>query len=259
MVDAAEVWDITHMQSASGEATPLQIFLQRAIDAAPKTRGYYDKLLQERLGTKGKPLYDIHRGKIVSPSIATVQAIAEVLGQPRELLLRAMDGEDVHPAAASNAVAKVRPTSDHLPTRSAHAGDGAIALKQIDMGFSMGPGANIDDYVEEGTLDFDAGLLRSITRSPADRLYVARGDGDSMFPTLVNDDMVIFDTLQRQLNLQDRIWACSIHGAGAIKRLRSIGKGRVLVISDNAAVDNQEVDADDLVIVGRVIWVGRRV
>lgn len=244
--------------AAETGATPLQLFLQRTIDAAPKTRGYYDRLIQERLQTTGKPLYDIQRGKISVPGTATLQIIAEVLGQPIELLLRAIKGEDVQPVRGTQHLAP-QVVSDHLPTRSIHAGDGAIQLKQIDMSFSMGPGTNIDDYVEEGVIDFDANLLRAITRSPPDRLYVARGDGDSMFPTLINDDMVIFDTLQKNLNLQDRIWACSIHGAGAIKRLRSMGKGRVMVISDNPNVDNQDVDADDLFIVGRVIWVGRRV
>lgn len=138
-------------------------------------------------------------------------------------------------------------------------GSQSIALRQVDLGFSMGDGANIDDYVEEGTLDFDANLLRTITRSPPERLFVARGAGDSMMPTLLNDDMVVIDTLQRQLNMLDRIWAVSVHGAGAIKRLRATGKQRVMVISDNPTVENQEVNAEDLRILGRVIWVGRRV
>ncbi|OHT19936.1 S24 family peptidase [Edaphosphingomonas haloaromaticamans] len=235
--------------------TPLQTFIQRVLDQQPRARDHYDKLIQGRLGTTGKPIYDVQRGKIERPGVKTLRAMADVLGQPMDLFTRAAQGEDVYPAWG-RASAERHP--DQMPTRSAHASDGAVALKQIDLSFSMGPGSNIDDYVEEGTLDFDANLLRSITRSPAERLYVAKGDGDSMFPTLINDDMVIFDTLQRQLNLQDRIWACSIHGAGAIKRLRSVGKGRVLVISDNPAVDNQEVQAEDLFIVGRVIWVGRR-
>ncbi len=40
---------------------------------------------------------------------------------------------------------------------------------------------------------------------------------------------------------------------------RRCGEGKVMVLSDNPTVPEQEVDADDLHIVGRVIWVGRRI
>ncbi|WP_240338945.1 S24 family peptidase [Novosphingobium sp. BW1] len=134
-----------------------------------------------------------------------------------------------------------------------------MTLRSFDLSYSMGPGANIDDYVEEGTYEFDANMLAKLTRAPVDRLFVARGDGDSMFPTLVNDDTVVIDTTQTVLNLQDRIWACSVYGAGAIKRLRAIAGGKVLVQSDNPNIPDQEIISDDLRIVGRVIWLGRRI
>lgn len=137
--------------------------------------------------------------------------------------------------------------------------DSVVTLRMFDLSFAMGPGTNIDDYVEEGTYEFDAHMLSKLTRAPADRLFVARGDGDSMFPTLMNDDMLVIDTTQNVLNMQDRIWACSLYGAGAIKRLRSSQGGKVLVKSDNTAIDDQEVDGSDLHIVGRVIWMGRRI
>ncbi|KKC24966.1 hypothetical protein WP12_16925 [Sphingomonas sp. SRS2] len=136
--------------------------------------------------------------------------------------------------------------------------ENSVALRQVDLSYSMGPGANIDDYVEEGTLDFDASLLSRITRSPADRVFVASGAGDSMFPTMLDNDLVIVDTMQRTLNMQDRIWAISLYGAGAIKRLRAIGPDKVLVISDNKDVENQEVSAEDIYLLGRVVWLGRR-
>lgn len=147
--------------------------------------------------------------------------------------------------------------SDVLPTRSAR--EGAVQLKQIDLGFSMGDGANLDDYVEEGVFEFDAHLLSGLTRTPAERLYVARGDGDSMMPTLINDDMVLIDPLQTKLDRQDRLWAVSLFGAGGIKRLQPISADRILVISDNPIRDNLEIAREDVRIMGRVIWVGRRV
>ncbi|HEX5183613.1 MAG TPA: LexA family transcriptional regulator [Allosphingosinicella sp.] len=148
---------------------------------------------------------------------------------------------------------------DILPTRPVQEGEGSIPLRLLDLDLSMGDGTNIDDFVEEGTIDFDASLLRKITYSPPERIFVARGSGDSMFPTLVNGDMVVVDTLQRRLNLQHRIWAISLFGAGGIKRLQPIAQNRVEVISDNPLRDNRVVDAEDLRILGRVVWIGREV
>ena len=88
-------------------------------------------------------------------------------------------------------------------------------------------------------------------------LRIARGVGDSMFPTLNSNDLVWIDSTQTNLNQQDRVWAVSINGAAAIKRLRSLKEGRVLVISDNPAIDNYEVGADEIRIGGRVIRFSR--
>ena len=152
-----------------------------------------------------------------------------------------------------------RDAGSAIPILSASRDVGAVALRVLDLDLSMGDGSNIDDYAEVGTVDFDAGLLRKLTRTRPDRLFMARGSGDSMFPTLVNGDMVMIDPSQDTLKLQDRLWAISLFGAGGIKRLQPVAPGRVEVISDNPARDNRVVDAIDLRILGRVIWVGREV
>ena len=132
-----------------------------------------------------------------------------------------------------------------------------VHIKQLDLSFSMGPGTDIDSYVEEMPVSFDLGYLRMFTRTPPARLRLAHGVGESMYPTLLTNDLVWIDTTQTQLNQQDRLWAISLFGAAAIKRLRAIGEDRVLVISDNPAVADQEVSADDLFITGRVIRIAR--
>lgn len=215
--------------------------------------GVTDAALADVLGVERSVANKVVNGKVpMNPRrLEEVAKLLEV--EPEELLFR------IGLTSGRVSLQSTSGPSGGLPADPPLVREHPIALRQVDLAFSMGDGANIDDYVEEGALDFDAGLLRSITRSPPERLFVARGAGDSMMPTLLNDDMVVIDTLQRQLNMLDRIWAISVHGAGAIKRLRAIGKQRILVISDNHAVDNQEVDAEDLRILGRVVWVGRRV
>jgi phage repressor protein C with HTH and peptisase S24 domain len=148
-------------------------------------------------------------------------------------------------------------TPDLPPTLSASARDDVVEVPALDLSHSMGPGTEVDDYIEVELVRFDLGFLRQITRTAPERLRLARGVGDSMFPTLLTNDSVLIDTTQRTLNLTDRVYAISLYGGAAIKRLRPVGDGRIRVISDNPIVDDQEVNAEDVVIAGRVIWFAR--
>lgn len=152
-------------------------------------------------------------------------------------------------------IAEVRP--DQPLTRSVDAGE-MVEIARLDLSLPMGPGATVDDYVEEEPVVFDASYVRSFTKAPPHRLRLAAGAGDSMFPTLVPNDLVWIDTSQNQLLHTDRIYAASINGGAAIKRLRPTAGGRrVLVISDNKTIEPYEVDAKDVVIWGRVIRFAR--
>lgn len=147
--------------------------------------------------------------------------------------------------------------TDHLPSRSVDAGE-TVEIIRLDLSLPMGPGATVDDFVESEPVKFDLGYLRTFTRTPPHRLRLAGGAGDSMFPTLVPNDLVWIDTTQNQLLHADRIYAASINGGAAIKRLRPMAGGRrILVISDNKTVEPYEVDAEEVVIWGRVIRFAR--
>jgi phage repressor protein C with HTH and peptisase S24 domain len=146
--------------------------------------------------------------------------------------------------------------ADQPKMHAADAGE-IVEIIQLDLSLPMGPGATVDDYIEEEPISFDLGYVRGFTRTPPHRLRIARGVGDSMFPTLNSNDLVWIDSTQTRLNQQDRVWAVSINGAAAIKRLRSLRDSRVMVISDNPAIDNYEVDGDEIMIGGRVIRFAR--
>lgn len=252
---AACVWDASHMTQT--EETALQAFVRLAIERAPQARDHYDRMIQKLAGTTGKPLYDLARGKSLRPSVAMLGHMAEVLGQPIALLTRAAQGERVVPLPVM-AEDGLNCSPEIPPTRGSADGDGPIALKRINMGFAMGAGSNLDDIVEEGTMDFDANLLRALSNSPYHRLFVADGSGDSMQPTLLDSDMIVIDTMQNQLDKWDRIWAVSLQGAGAVKRIGLAEKGKVEIMSDNPIVPNKVVSLEDVRIIGRVIWSGRR-
>lgn len=233
------------------DTTPLQRFIRAAVAAMPQKRDYYDKQLQAKFGTKGKPIYDIDRGKSKNPSLSQLNAISEVLGQPRELFERAVGGEDVEPVPVGHVGAEA---PSNLPMIVA---DDVVQIQKLDLSLSMGPGTLIEDWVEAEPVTFDLAFIQAITRTPSSRLKLVTGIGDSMYPTLNWGDVILIDTTDRQLARQDGVYWIDVYGAAGLKRLRNIGRDRVLVISDNPTVPDMEVDAADIRIQGRAIWLAR--
>ena len=250
MAFEAVLWDATHMTQPA--ETPFQRFLSRTIEMLPKTRNHYDRQIQARLGTSGKPIYDAQR-KPHEPKRETLVAMAEVLGQPIDLLFRALQGEDVDPVRHRRPADTIDKAPDRAPTRSISEGDDAADVIVLDLSLPMGPGAEIEDYIEETTMKLDFGLLRSLTKSPAARLRVVKGVGDSMEPTITHDSLVIIDTSYNTVDFEDKIWAVRIRGFGAIKRLRSAPQGQVRIISDNPGIENDIADMSEIAVLGRVV------
>ena len=148
-------------------------------------------------------------------------------------------------------------SSPDLPVTQVIGAGETVSIATLDLSYAMGEGVSIDDYVEEVPTEFDVGFLRRRTRSEFTRLRLARGVGDSMYPTLLMGDVVLIDTTQDQLTKQDAIYAIALYGAAAIKRLRKIGPAEILIKSDNPTVDDQPVPEEAVRIHGRVIWFGR--
>lgn len=131
-------------------------------------------------------------------------------------------------------------------------------IRRVDISYAMGDGAVIADYPETGFIPFDRQFLRTLTGAATASLIVANGDGDSMQPTIYDSDYVLIDTSVKRVTMQDKIYALTVAGAGMIKRLRVLPEAKVLVLSDNPLIPPQEFDADDVYIVGRVRWIGRK-
>lgn len=135
----------------------------------------------------------------------------------------------------------------------------AVLLPEIDVAYSMGGGTEIEEYPVEQLVPFSRAWLATLTRTPATHLFVARGEGDSMQPTILDGDIVIVDRSERALRGQDRIWAVAYGGFGMIKRLRSLPNGALQINSDNTAVSPIEAFDGEAHIIGRVVGIVRRV
>lgn len=135
---------------------------------------------------------------------------------------------------------------------------GVARVRQVPIEYGMGGGSYIEDYVDERWSFFDAEWLREITDTPISNLFAARGAGDSMMPTLMDSDTLLIDRSQRVVKQQDRIWALAYGDVGMVKRVRRLPHGKYLVMSDSPHVSDFEAVDDEIHIIGRVVWIGRK-
>jgi phage repressor protein C with HTH and peptisase S24 domain len=210
------------------------------IAAFRKQRGLSQTELAERVGTTLNMLGKLERGDR-SLDQAWLDKIGGALNVPPHELI-----------APDIAEKKLAPVAVLAPDV-----EDVVYIQKLDLSLSMGPGTHIDDWVEAEPVPFGLDFIRTVTRTSSDRLKLVTGIGDSMYPTLNWGDVILIDTTERQLARQDAVYWIDLYGAAGLKRLRTVGPGRVLVVSDNPNVPDQEVDAADLRIQGRAIWLAR--
>lgn len=152
----------------------------------------------------------------------------------------------------------------HLTTgQSTKAGVGSGSFRQIgvyDIEVGAGDGTAVVVSQEQPMFEigFPADMLRELTNAKNSELAVLKVRGDSMFPTLSNGDMVLVDTTKRNLNY-DGIFVLRYDDVLRVKRLDlNLATSKMIVKSDNAAYEAFEVPAEDLNVIGRVIWMGKK-
>ncbi|MCP3732045.1 helix-turn-helix domain-containing protein [Sphingomonas sp. MG17] len=230
---------MAHRSMASDALDTLRTRLAQAMNQ----RNVTAKSLAKSAGLGETVVRDITRGLTQDVKLGTIEKLAAELRIPLASLLPG-SGSIVH--------------SDQPTTLTADGGEG-VPVMRMDLSYAMGDGTNIDEsYIEGEPVVFDLGFLRRLTPSSPNLLRVVNGIGDSMQGTINDNEELILDLGQRVLNMQDRIWAISLFGVGAVKRLQVVGKEKILVISDNPDVPNVEVTTDDLAIVGRIVGSFRR-
>ena len=150
-----------------------------------------------------------------------------------------------------------RTKGSELPAEQQAKELGLSLIPELELGYSMGGGSVFTDYRQRGVVPFRREWLRGFMRGTFADLFVARGEGDSMLPTLMDGDIVLIDTAQKSISSQDRIWALSYGDLGMIKRVRRLPGGTYRIMSDNPAIAPIDATDDEMYVVGRVVWIGR--
>jgi phage repressor protein C with HTH and peptisase S24 domain len=137
---------------------------------------------------------------------------------------------------------------------------GLVLVDEIDLAFGMGA-TFLDGGEPEvmGIVPFRENWLHGLYSGDVKHLKVVRGRGDSMEPTIRDGDTVLVDTSQRRIDDQDRIWAISYGDLGMIRRIRVTPRGSLMLMPDNQVVRPDEVGDGETAVIGRVIWIGRRI
>ena len=192
-----------------------------------------------------------------APSVAKVRAIAKALKVPAEHLLEAIEG-DVQP--------DIPPSFDaYIPPASLATPPGYVRIESLipkhGMGGGGGTGAAIDDgevYGEPALLPEQ--LIRGqLQGEPSDFLY-GEVDGQSMEPILHSGDFIIINRRKRN-PMMPGIFALREPDGLVVKWVqREAGSSplRLKVTSEIPRFDPYFVLADEVDIIGRVVWFSRK-
>lgn len=224
------------------------------IRQAREQKGWSQKDLADRVGISQPAIRKIEGGSTVKSK--HLPKIAQVLGLDLQHLDESLDQLT---NVESQAFSSTGDVNHHRP---------ASGILEIDVRAGMGGGGSVEgrevvhngrysDPVKEEAWHFPARFLREELRAPESRVQILETQGDSMAPTILSGDRVIIDTGHR-LPSPDGIYAIRDRfGAIVVKRLQVLRRGEpptIRVISDNKAHDSEDVGADEIHIVGRVLW-----
>lgn len=145
---------------------------------------------------------------------------------------------------------------DFQPTGRESA-DGLLRIRQLQIGASAGPGSLADDEYAQ-SMGFAPQWLRRLGSDPA-KLSLIVVDGDSMEPTLGDGDDIMVDHSAATGPLRDGIYVLRMDDVLLVKRLAMGPSGKLSIRSDNPQYPAwEDISADSVNIIGRVVWTGRR-
>lgn len=131
-----------------------------------------------------------------------------------------------------------------------------VEVPRLDLGASAGPGRVAGGEAAFDTFRFSHRWLEEQGLARA-QLSAIRVEGDSMEPLLNDGDEILVDRSPRAF--RDGIHVVRLGDTLMVKRVASAGPGRIALLSQNFAYPPVEVAAEEVEIIGRVVWKGGRV
>ena len=182
------------------------------------------------------------------------EALAAFLGVPEESLRPAKTESAVEPAlpqvvaaASVSAIGGGMPGFSHVP--------------ELDVRASAGHGAfHEGDEEIKAVWMFPDAVIRHELRARSANLRIITIDGDSMEPLLASGDRVLVDTSQRVPAPPGIfvIWDGLGIVAKRIEHIPTVEPSRIVIKSVNPLYGDYERPTEEVNIIGRVIWAGKK-
>lgn len=220
--------------------------LVERLKTAMRNKSINARELAEKADVGASFVYDILNGKSSNPTTKKLSSVAQVLGVSVPYLLHGTRA--FHDFFSST------------PLASSSNSDELVAIPSVAVEASMGGGSEVAEEATSKPYYFHRSWIRQkLKTSPADlRIIFVRGD--SMLPTLDDNDMVLVD-VSRKSPTPPGIFVL-FDGIGlVVKRLEYLGDKEeplIRIISDNRKYGPYERGAMEVNIIGRVVWFARQ-
>lgn len=137
-----------------------------------------------------------------------------------------------------------------------------VLVPRYNVSGSCGGGVLVEGEEVVEYLSFRREWIKNSLRIGVNHLAVISVKGDSMEPRLRDGDVVLLDTSANYVE-DNAIYALQFNGGLSIKRVQRFMSGAMKIISDNAAhyaaEDLTPEQAENVRVVGRVVWAGGKV
>jgi len=204
---------------------------------------------------------------VVSETGTSLSAIAAKAGVSSTTLTRPMNNRDHKSSIKIETLDAIRRSTqiDYGPFME-NAGNTPIAngpegqlIPVYDVQASAGFGSLVDYEEQTHSLAFPPDYLKRLTAGSAKDLVIISTKGDSMEPTLLDDDIVLVDMSKTHMGYEG-MFVLRHNDTLLVKRAGMAAQdGFVNLISDNKAYPPILAQLKDLTVVGKVLWYGRKV
>ncbi|WP_439531531.1 XRE family transcriptional regulator [Marinobacter adhaerens] len=160
---------------------------------------------------------------------------------------------------------KGQPRADHAP---AELSQDIEKLKRLDEEFALILGYNLQVAAGHGAIAGEEAPTRELAFRKKwlrfrgfneNDLALVFVKGDSMKPTISDNETVMVDTSERKLR-DGHIYVIRNGDHLLVKRIQTLWKDGVQLLSDNKEYPPQEISSSDLEaleVIGKVVWVGK--
>jgi phage repressor protein C with HTH and peptisase S24 domain len=137
--------------------------------------------------------------------------------------------------------------------------DVSVEIPRLPTWAGLGSGGTGDD--DPGKLSFSRDLVERELRADPSSLLAMVAEGNSMEPEFFGGDVILVDTRRKTLAQPGAfcLWDGDGHVIKFLEKVPDTDPPKVRVLSRNSIYEPRERLIEDITLVGKVIWFGRRV